>query len=377
MRVGSTFALRKSMSTHTRVIFRVLSIVSVGAALAAVGPLAGCSGGAQGTGGSGGGAGNGGGGGDGTCIDPGSCPDGTNAGNLPGGPNCGSQTVPLSSTKADPNVLLVIDRSGSMDTEIGNTGVTRWSGLQTSLNAVLDQNAGKARWGLSLFPAGTQNNSCDPGKVDVAITAGGEAAIKAVVNSYSTQQVGDLSGKTPTAATIQAMRTANALVDPTRPNYVVLMTDGQPNCGNADQVTPAIAALYAQSPSVRTFVIGFGAEVNSGSGKNLNEWAVAGHTEQAGPTKYFVAATVADLQNAFQSIVSGVASCTYQLQSPPADASLVAPYIDNQPVLDSSSDGFTYDAGSHTVTFHGIACDKVKAASKVDFIYGCPVGPIL
>jgi hypothetical protein len=316
-----------------------------------------------------------------SCVDPGSCPGsgpGASGSGGPGGSSCGEQTVPIGGMQIEPNVLLVIDRSGSM-AKLADNDVSRWDGLKTSLDAVLDQNAGKARWGLSLFPAGTQNSSCTPGAIDVPVAMGTEAAIKAAVNAFSTSQVDALEGRTPTGTTMNAVKSSGALVDPTRSNYVVLMTDGAPNCNSQDQVQPAIDALYAQSPSVRTFVIGFGADVTSSQGANLNAWAVAGHTDRPGAEKYYVANTVADLQQAFSAIVAGVATCTYQLQAPPADPDLVAPYLDGAPVQHDATNGFTYDAGSQTVSFHGTVCDLIRSGSvtKVEFIYGCAAPDVL
>jgi hypothetical protein len=95
----------------------------------------------------------------------------------------------------------VIDRSGSM-AEKADNNVTKWDGLKTSLGAVLDENAGKAYWGLMLFPSGTQTDSCQAGTVDVPIALGDEAAVKSAVNAYSTQQISLLRGRTPTSATM-------------------------------------------------------------------------------------------------------------------------------------------------------------------------------
>ncbi len=322
-------------------------------------------------------------GGDPACIDPGSCTTGTggsgSGGGVPGGANCGAQTIPLGSTQVTPNVLLVIDRSGSM-AEKADNNVARWDGLKSSLGVVLDDSAGKAYWGLMLFPSGTQNDSCQAGTVNVPIALGDEAAVKSAVNAYSTAQISALRGRTPTSATMQAVRSAGVLVDPARPNYVVLMTDGEPNCDNPQGVTPAIAALASQSPSVRTFVIGFGAGINGSSATNLNEWAAAGGTARTGAaTKYYPADTVAELQTAFDTIVTGVASCTYQLMSPPSDPALIAPYFDGVAVGQSTTNGFSYDAGSQSITFLGSSCAQLKASTvkKVEFVYGCGAATVL
>ena len=89
---------------------------------------------------------------------------------------------------------------------------------------------------------------------------------------------------------------AAGLADATHTNYVLLMTDGQPNCGgDANAVAATIAQLYAQTPSVRTFVVGIGDGASSDPNA-LNSWADAGHTARSGATKYYQVNTAQDLQ---------------------------------------------------------------------------------
>jgi hypothetical protein len=143
-------------------------------------------------------------------------------------------------------------------------------------------------------------------------------------------------------------------------------------------VTPVVASLYAQSPSVRTFVVGIGADTDSNP-QQLDEWAVAGHTDRTGaPHKYYQANNVTDLQSAFAEIASGIASCTYQLSMAPPDPNLLVAEFDGVAVPDDPVNGATYDAGAQSVTFHGTSCDQLKSGSvkSVDFIYGCPSPPI-
>ena len=168
------------------------------------------------------------------------------------------------------------------------------------------------------------------------------------------------------------------LNDTTRNNYVLLMTDGEPNCGgDVNTVKSVVAQLYAQTPSVRTFVVGIG-DGTSSNPAALNGWADAGHTARPGATKYYQVNTVNDLQQAFADIVNGVASCTYQLSMKPADASLIVAYIGGVAVPQDPTNGTTYDPGTNTLEFHGTSCDQIKggAASSLDIVYGCPAGPI-
>jgi hypothetical protein len=173
------------------------------------------------------------------------------------------------------------------------------------------------------------------------------------------------------------------LSDGTRNNYVILMTDGLPNCmGNPEMgVTPLIAQLYMQSPSVRTFVIGFGNETApnpvASQATNpvlLNDWATAGHTALTGPTQYYQASNAMALEAAIEDIVVGVAQCTFNVTTPPADPSLVVGYINGSPIAADPTNGFSYDIATQSVTFHGMSCQTIQNDTMVEvkIVYGCP-----
>jgi hypothetical protein len=331
-------------------------------ALAATILLAGCLGKDPGHGGGGSGAASGAGGGSGMSV-----PD------EPTG--CGKQTFPVAATKQSPNIMMAVDESGSMTEQISGSNQSKWTALDGAVNMLLGQFSGSAQWGLSIFP-NSPNNACSAGQIDIAVGANTTTAILAKMNALNDNNIG---GNTPTNQTLQAMLgSAAGLTDATRANYVLLMTDGQPNCGgNAKDVAATVAQLYAQTPSVRTFVVGIGDGASSDPNA-LNSWADAGHTARTGATHYYQVNTVNDLQAAFADIVNGVASCTYQLSMKPADATLIVAYINGVAVPQDPTNGTTYDPGSNSLEFHGTSCDQIKsgASSSLDVIYGCPSGPI-
>jgi len=319
------------------------------------------------------------------CIDPGSCAGSDDEGGAGGGDttSCGAETFPIAGTRVAPNVFLIVDASGSMATGLGGGfDPSKWNGLQAALGNVLTVHAGAAQFGLSLYPAGSASNSCQAGQVDVPIGTGTESAIRARVDGVSAQQVKAREGFTPTAATLEAAMNVGGLQDPTRPNYVVLMTDGLPNCqpepGPARTVA-ALTALRMASQPVRTFVVGFG-QVSTSSPDILDAFAEAGGTARTGAaTKFYPAADAADLEDAFDQIVSGLTSCEFKLDAPPADASLVSPTFDGVAVIADATNGFSYDAATQLVSFHGLACDKLRsgAVTQVEFIYGCEAPDVL
>jgi len=331
-------------------------------ALSAAILLAGCLGSDPGHGGGGSGAAGGSGGGSGSGI--------------PQEPmGCGKQTFPIQASKQSPNIMMVVDESGSMQDPIAGSSMSKWSALVGAVNQLLNTYAGSAQWGLSIFPH-TPSNQCSAGQVDVAVAPNTTMTILSKLNALTDQTIG---GNTPTNSTLQAMLGSTAgLADATKANYVLLMTDGEPNCGgDVSSVKSTIGQLYSQAVPVRTFVVGIG-DGTSSNPSALNSWAEAGHTARTGATEYYQVNTVNDLQKAFADIVSGVASCTYNLSMKPADASLIVAYIGGVAVPQDPTNGTTYDAASNTLEFHGTSCDQIKngAASSLDIVYGCPAGPI-
>jgi hypothetical protein len=288
---------------------------------------------------------------------------------------CGKQTFPIMTSKVAPNIMMVVDESGSMKQTISGSNMSKWTALVGAVNNLLNTYMGSAQWGLSIFPH-DPNNSCSAGQVDIPV---GASTVQPILTKLNGMTDGTIGGNTPTEQTLQAMLgSAAGLADPSRANYVLLMTDGLPNCGgDGAAVAKVIGQLYAQTPSVRTFVVGIGSDTNSDP-TTLDSWADAGHTARATSPKYYQVNTVNDLQKSFSDILNGVASCTFQLSMAPPDPTLVVGYVNGMAVPQDPTNGTTYDAGSDSLIFHGTSCDAIKngGASSVDVIYGCPSTPI-
>jgi hypothetical protein len=283
--------------------------------------------------------------------------------------SCGGMQFALQ--RVPPNVMLVLDRSGSMSDPIDATSATsKWDDLKTALQSTITTYDPQMRFGVSLFSDPNGGSSCAPGKIDVAVAPASGASVLAKIAGASP------GGNTPTAATMAAIQSGAMLNDATRDNYVVLATDGLPNCNDTD-VTSKIAALYAATPSVKTFVIGVG----DGTASNpalLDLWAIAGHTDQPGLTKYYQASSPTDLKTAFDQIAGGLVSCTFMMGQPAPDPTLLYVWSNGSAVAPDATNGFTYDPSGPSVTLHGSACDALKSnpATKIQVVYGCATPPI-
>ncbi len=281
--------------------------------------------------------------------------------------DCGGMQFAIQ--RVPPNVLLILDRSGSMAEPIDLFFTPKWTALKNALNMVLGQFGAQMNLGASLFPDPNAGDSCAPGAIDVPVGPNHGAQVLAAVGNASP------GGNTPTAATFDVVLQSGMLVDPKRDNYAVVATDGLPNCGDTD-VAARITKLYNGKPSVKTYVIGVGAET-AGNPQTLNDWAVAGHTDRAGLLKYYQANSPQDLQDAFTAIAGGVVSCTFALGQTPPDPMQLYVWENGKMVPADANNGFTYDPNTNAIVLHGAACDQLKQdpMAKVQVVYGCPGPP--
>ena len=88
---------------------------------------------------------------------------------------------------------------------------------------------------------------------------------------------------TPTCTAVNALRADASFQEASRAQYILLITDGEPfcsdKCGASDHIIGAvnsIKAAFQQTPSVHTFVVGFGGNLSATFKDNLNQMAVAG-----------------------------------------------------------------------------------------------------
>ena len=277
---------------------------------------------------------------------------------------CGGQEFKLE--RVPPNVMLVLDRSGSMNGTISASSTTpKWTDLKVALQSLVTTYDAQMRLGVSIY---SSDGDCGPGDITPLAAANG-ATVISELNAKGP------SGNTPTAATLDKVRTQGQLNDPSRDNVVVLATDGIPNCPDVD-VAGKITALYNSTPSVRTYVIGVG-DGTATDPTLLSAWADAGHTALPGATKYYQTNSPAELKAAFDGIAVGIVSCSFKLGSAAPDPSQLYVFSNSQPVPADAVNGYSYDPGIPSVVLHGAACDALKntPSTKIQVVYGCPTPP--
>ena len=273
---------------------------------------------------------------------------------------CASLLIPA--LPNSPEVLIVLDRSGSM---LGNnnTNTDRWtpsSSAITKITAQLDQTVA---FGLLLFPdPAMAMNNCAPGTVNVPVALGTSKQIAQAIGSSAPARF----SATPTAASLQAALTAlgpppvcaDQCVITKR--YVLLVTDGAPNCGGTmgpnmfattqadiDACDMNIDALKAAD--VTTYVIGYQTTSDPMVAQIMDGFAMHGGTDKQLPVE-----DEQSLIDTLTSIARSLVPCEYKLSMKVQDPTYVRVTIDGKQ-YDLGS-GWTLKDDMQTVVLAG-ACD--------------------
>jgi hypothetical protein len=310
----------------------------------------------------------------GGCAVDGDCTDGKRCdpnGQCVVGGECGGQEVKL--TSVAPNLLLVLDRSCSMQRTVG--ALSKW---ELAVRAVVDLTTkfdARFRFGLSLFPD-SAGDRCTQEPMAFLPASGNEAKIaKLLTDSLSPTDPNYPSRPCVTnidAAILQA-RDTPLLRQRDRKSSVILITDGaQAGCDAAGGSTGTIAYLKQLARNgIKTFVVGFGAEI---SGASLTKYAEAGGAPAPNAEKFFRAEDGPALAAVLSTIAREAVSCRFSLASKPADPSKIFVFFDDKrEVPRDVPDGWVYDPADGTITFQGTSCDDLRTekVKDVDVVFGC------
>jgi hypothetical protein len=350
----------------------------------AVGSGTGGSGGGLGSGGSGGNAATGTGGGTSTTGAGGDVGPATDAGT----PNCGLQQFQPTPKNAD--ILLVLDRSASMQDPINSSSSTsKWTVVVPTLNNVVDNTDTSVLWGMKSFPEGS-GSECTAGSVtsniDVEVAATDASAVTAAITATTPDGNG-----TPTGDAINAAVAYLKTLSDTNPKYILLATDGEPSCAaipSSENTTAArpyavTAVTNAKTAGFPTFVIGIGTTASDTT--TLNQLADAGGEVPAGATNplsphFYLASDMTTLTAALGSITGQISSCLFPLKTAPPvlnDGTKVGVYVGTgmTRIPYDATNGWTYtDTSDSTVEVNGSWCNMIQAAGAgaVQIIFGCP-----
>jgi len=323
---------------------------------------------------------------DGTCARDGDCDDGlecSDDGFCEIGSECGQSEI--ANVRVLPNMLILLDRSGSMSRDAGDD--SRWNVAKAAIETVTQAFDADIRFGLATYSS-CLAGGCSAGSIVTAIADSNASAINGFladkIDDGSSDGTGTSGGnvrylcdsgdpETSTGKSLNALVGEPSLSDGSRDNAVLLITDGEESgsCVDGGVNGPAGAAnLLGQAVGVRTYVVGLG--INSDT---LDQIAAAG-----GTTESVSANNEAELIMALEDIAAAVLSCDIALSEVPPDPDELFVFFNDQtPAIENDpTNGWTYDAGTNTVTFNGSACDLIRsgAVTDIDVVFGCG-GPVI
>jgi len=320
-----------------------------------------------------------------------------------GGMSCGVSSTPV--MPEPPDILIVQDKSGSMTEDAsgcccgaGNTNNcgngtctgnsscganSKWSQVSAAMDTVVMTTQANVNWGLIFFAS---DNMCGVGSTpNVTIAVNNYMAIS---QAYAN---GNPTSYTPTESAMNAAVAYMKTLTDTNPKYLLLATDGLPNCGpggksqtSDDSPGATTAVMNAAAAGFPTFVVGIG---NTMGETTLNGFAKAGGEPQVGSAdgnSFYEVNSTADLVTALNKIVGIVASCTIPLTNVPPGQTNVAVSVQDASgtatkVPQDNTDGWSYANGSTTtIQLNGSYCDGIKMGtySNVEFVYACDGAPI-
>jgi hypothetical protein len=327
---------------------------------------------------------------------------------------CGTEA--LEATYRQVNVLLVIDKSGSMTEEPpGWSSQDKWSALQTALDEALTAVQEYMWFGMLLYPYPAESTAaaCEQEVVESENWVAMEVGTTSVLTILSTLESVEPSGGTPTSAALaQAYEyfTTGDGAELEGDKVVLLATDGAPNCNdigceadkcivNIDGDCPEDAGnccegdpgqcldndatvqqiQQLQEQGIPTFVIGIpGSEDYADT---LDAMAQAGGVPSTqGGTDYFAV----DLEGGVEGLADVligitrelITTCELQLESDPPDPGKINVEIDGERIVQESENGWELDKSTDpfTVILKGDTCTRVQneGVESVTITFGCP-----
>jgi hypothetical protein len=319
-------------------------------------------------------------------------------------PSCGGTAVSLTRRRA--SAILVIDRSGSMNEDTLD-GVRKWTALLAALERALPRIEQNVALGLVMFPQALAPGV--PRSVDTVCslrsTLDLEPRLGAAAAIMARLRVDRPEGPTPTAGAEEvAGRWFVNEPDREGGRFVILATDGAPNCNTAldprscpctavatqcDPATNTFATINClddarttgsivrfREQEIFTYVLGLnGAEAYAAV---LEAMAVAGGRARAASPRFYPASTGDALVRELSAITSGIADCRFALDAAPPDPALVDLRLDGQSLVhdEGQRDGWAWSDPAHReIRFFGTTCDRVSAAtggSRLVAAFGCP-----
>jgi hypothetical protein len=332
-------------------------------------------------------------------LPPGVRPDATHDGAV-----CGEAEFNVAREIVD--MLIILDRSNSMNNGIPFLLPGTWENCGNAINAVTAAMDLQIWFGLFVFPSSVGSLTCDPfNQTSPGVCAAPNGPVVPVKSAAGATIKGALAalapcGGTPTAKTLVAAKTYLQSLTDTHTRYVLLATDGGPNCNDSLNVSTCNCpgggcqvggdclddtATYAAlddlcAAGIKTYIMGLSSD--STLQGVLQKMAQHGCT-----TTPYSPTDATSIQKAFGDISTVIATCSFDVDCTKVpDAKKVNFYFDGKVVPNDPGHTAGWDwseacvnkTGTGKVEFFGADCTSIKsgAVKAVSAKFGCPtVGP--
>jgi hypothetical protein len=275
-----------------------------------------------------------------------------------------------------PYLVILLDRSTAMSTAFGSG--TRLSAAEQQILAVVGQYPATVRVGYGEFPAPAGACQNAMGCCAGGITSPTRFATTAIMHTmgFCDNAPGScVSTQRPLADALAGAGQVYATTgtDQGEHHYVMVVTGGEPNCG---QSFGGSACMQAETQAAnlnnansRTMVVGVGDDV--ATSPCLDDIALAGGTARGMSPFYYLARTPSELHDQMNALVQGMAeeACKIDLRGSIGDASKVTVLLNNVAVPHDGVNGWDLDSTSgfsRTITLHNGSCDMLTTSKNAD-----------
>ncbi len=271
-----------------------------------------------------------------------------------------------------PNVVLIVDQSGSMKDPFDTLNTiqrSRWEALRDYLLAddgLLKTYQSNVNFGLALFSGTGPNGEVCPYVTQVPYTLNNFDAIS---SAYTPAQP---LNNTPTGDSIDAV--VNSLAPSTNPTVFILATDGEPDTceqpwPQEGQKEAVDAVVRAYSLGITTYVVAVAKE-DELSQSHVNDMANAGQGVSSGAESFRITDN-SELKAALEQIVSGEISCTVPLEGTVTtiDTCSGQVLLDGVDLPCETDNGYFLNGNS--IELRGEACKKLKLGGVLSASFPC------
>jgi hypothetical protein len=285
-----------------------------------------------------------------------------------------------------PDVLLVLDKSGSMsmeswdhDEDPQTPAVTRWKSLHGVVKDVVTKFDDTVNFGVKLYPKIDAGSFVDQGACVVNPGVEVEIAPMNAVNVLAGIPDADFEvlGGTPMETGVKEAYSYLTSLDPGNQRFALLIADGEISKTCQGEVFQEAVAAVEQAlvdHGIPTYVVGI--DVDGTTSEQLTDLALAGgKTDPNGPPLFYQTTSQIQLQAAIQQIVDDTLSCVVDVDPAPSEPELFEAWVGGEkadPVADcAKDDGWVWTQEFTQLELCGAACQKLKQSGKVEVRYFC------